>query len=93
MMKFVMNFLACFLLAVALVSQVIVPMFSKKQKYFWFFRKPKISEILEEDEDNRVESLEVLRREANKNKEERDKLKENLSSAEEVLKEIKSQTH
>lgn len=77
-----------FLIALTLLTQVIAPLFVHKWRFFWFFRK-KVSS----PETTGVASLDVLNEEATKNKEGRDKLRENLSSAEKTLKEIKSKTN
>lgn len=87
--KFIIVATLEFLIALTLFTQVIIPLFVHKWRFFWFFRK----KVSSPEKTTGVASLDVLNEEATKNKEGRDKLRENLSSAEKTLKEIKSKTN
>lgn len=84
MAKFFLTTFLEFLVGLTLLTQVIIPLFVKDLKFFWLFKKS-------EGRTN-ISTLDELNQRATQNKEERDKLKENLSSAEEILKEIESKT-
>lgn len=83
MMKFILINSIEFLLGLTLITQVIIPMFFPKLKYFWLFRGNKTTNI---------SSLDELNSKASKNKSDRDEILGEMSTAEEFLKEIKSKT-
>lgn len=84
MIKYFLTYFLEIVLVVLLVSQVILPIFSKRYKFFWLFRGT--------PPETNISSLEELKKGAERNKAEREDLKEKTQSAEEVLREIKSQT-
>jgi hypothetical protein len=84
MVKFILvNFIE-FLLALTLITQVLIPIFFPKLRFFWLFRSS-------ESKAN-ISSLNELNIKASKNRSERDEILGEMSTAEEVLKEIKSKS-
>lgn len=86
MAKFFIGFGLEILILLILVTQIVVPMFAPKVKYFWLFRGKSDSET------SGVSSLDELNQRAETVKKAKDELNESVSSAEEKLKEIKSKT-
>ncbi len=86
MVKFLLIYTLEFLIGLTLITQVIAPMFVKNLDFFWLFKSSK-------SESAGITTLDELKQRANQNNEEREKIKENLSSAGEVLKEIESKTN
>lgn len=81
MMKFILINSIEFLLALILITQVLIPMFFPNLKFFWLFRGSK---------NTNISSLDELNTKASKNKSDRDEILGEMSTAEEVLKEIRS---
>lgn len=86
MAKFIIMYAFEFIIALTLFSQVILPMFSKRLKYFWIFRTADKSETT-------ITTLSELSDRAEKVKFQKDELDENIENAEQILEEIKSKSH
>jgi len=86
MAKFFIVYGLEFLIGLALLTQVIVPMFVKKLKFFWLFRES-------DSESVQPSSLEELNQQATDNKEQREKINYAVKTTEEVLREIKEKTN
>lgn len=87
MAKLFLGFALEFLIGLTLLTQVVIPVFVKNLKFFWIFRSS------DKGASSNVTTLDELNQRATQNKDEREKIKENLSSASEQLKEIESKTN
>lgn len=87
MAKLFLGFALEFIIGLLLLTQVIIPIFVKNLKFFWLFRSSDTGTA------STVSTLDELNQRATSNKEEREKIKENLSSASEQLREIESKTN
>lgn len=73
------------LICLVLITQVLIPMVVKDLKLFWLFRPSKAFTTVQE--------VEALKTKANQAKESMDSVKQDVSSLEEDLAEIKSKTN
>lgn len=83
MAKFFIMYASEFLLFITLLTQVVIPIFIPKLKFFWLFRSEAKSEVTD---------LSDLNKEADEVKLRKDSLKEKVSSAEEAINQIKDKT-
>ncbi len=86
MAKLFFELMLALLVGIALITQVIIPTFSKTP-FFWFFRKNSWK-----DSPSGVNSLDELAKEADEVMEKVTNTKQKISSAEQTLNQIKSKT-
>jgi len=86
MVKFFLVYFWEFLLGLTLITQVLVPIFVPKLKFFWLFRG-------KESKTPVPSSLGELQEKASRNKQERVELQDNAASIRESLKDIEDKTN
>lgn len=93
MAKFIFVFIAQLLIWVVIISQIIIPLFTKLE-FFWFFRKKTHQEEVEEPKPIRSElqDLEELEKEVAEKTEEYVSVIHKVEDAEEKISKIKEKT-